>query len=160
MYLELIKYRQLIFFIERLTEMGAWVCDIPSLGFGFWRLINLIPNYSSGVGNPLLTLGRELYNSVFFRAPCWYIDPTAMPREAVTPIAIGRYSRLMHCRRDDIPAWRPNKLTSFSVSSLDLTIYHDFISVSTSCSIPVWRQFNTNGFCNSESCRWIPSFLR
>ena len=112
----------------------------------------------------------------FFRAPRWYIGPTAMPRAAVTPIAIGcdshpRHSRSRrdvmrlsnkrspylfgvatanrtkvttpnkygteiiarmsdweNCRRDDIPAWRPNKITLLSLLPLDLTMYHRFIS--------------------------------
>ena len=71
----------------------------------------------------------------FLRAPCWYIGPTAMPRAAVTPIApersegaIGCDSRPRHCRRDDIPAWRPNKITLLSLLPLDLTMYHRFIS--------------------------------
>ena len=69
------------------------------------------------------------------RAPRWYIGPTAMPRAAVTPIApersegaIGCDSRPRHCRRDDIPAWRPNKITLLSLLPLDLTMYHHFIS--------------------------------
>ena len=71
----------------------------------------------------------------FLRAPRWYIGPTAMPRAAVTPIApersegaIGCDSRPRHCRRDDIPAWRPNKITLLSLLPLDLTMYHRFIS--------------------------------
>ena len=32
--------------------------------------------------------GYYLYNSVIFRAPRWYIGPTAMPRAAVTPMAL------------------------------------------------------------------------
>ena len=71
----------------------------------------------------------------FLRAPRWYIGPTAMPRAAVTPIApersegaIGCDSRPRHCRRDDIPAWRPNKITLLSLLPRDLTMYHRFIS--------------------------------
>ena len=71
----------------------------------------------------------------FFRVPRWYIGPTAMPRAAVTPIApernegaIGCDSRPKHCRRDDIPAWRPNKITLLSLLPLDLTMYNCFIS--------------------------------
>ena len=71
----------------------------------------------------------------FLRAPCWYIGPTAMPRAAVTPIApersegaIGCDSRPRHCRRDDIPAWRLNKITLLALLPLDLTMYYHFIS--------------------------------
>ena len=71
----------------------------------------------------------------FLRAPRWYIGPTAMPRAAVTPIApersegaIGCDSRPRHCRRDDIPAWRPNKITLLALLPLDLTMYYHFIS--------------------------------
>ena len=78
----------------------------------------------------------NIYTIVWFlRAPRWYIGPTAMPRAAVTPIApersegaIGCDSRPRHCRRDDIPAWRPNKITLLTLLPLDLTMYHRFIS--------------------------------
>ena len=68
----------------------------------------------------------------FLRAPRWYISPTAMPRAAVAPEwsegAIGCDSRLRHYRRDDILAWRPNKITLLALLPLDLTMYYHFIS--------------------------------
>ena len=84
----------------------------------------------------LRSLSMTSLNSVWFlRAPRWYIGPTAMPRAAVTPIApersecaIGCDSRPRHCRRDDIPAWRPNKITLISLLTLDLTMYNCLIS--------------------------------
>ena len=53
------------------------------------------------------------YNSVIFRAPLWYIGCDSHPR---------------HCSRDDIPAWPPNKISLLSLLTLDLTMYHRFIS--------------------------------
>ena len=79
----------------------------------------------------------------FLRAPRWYIGPTAMPRAAVTPIApersegaIGCDSRPRHCRRDDILAWRPNKITLLALLPLDLTMYYHFISFFACGSVP------------------------
>ena len=42
--------------------------------------------------------------------------------------AIGCDSRPRHCRRDDIPAWRPNKITLLSLIPLNLAMYNRFIS--------------------------------
>ena len=70
------------------------------------------------------------------RAQRWYIGPTAMPRAAVTPIAIGCDSRPRHCKRDNIPAWRPNKITLLSLSPLDLTMHLRFISFFPCGSVP------------------------
>ena len=85
----------------------------------------------------------------FLRAPRWYIGPTAMPRAAVTPIApersegaIGCDSRPRHCRRDDIPAWRPNKITLLSLLPLDLMMYHRFISFMCAVQSREGRWFN------------------
>ena len=85
----------------------------------------------------------------FFRAPCWYIGPTAMPRAAVTPIApersegaIGCDNRPRHCRRDDIPVWGPNKITLLSLSPLDLTMYHRSISFLRAVQSRDEREFN------------------
>ena len=85
---------------------------------------------------PIMHSYDNIYTIVWFlRAPRWYIGPTAMPRAAVTPIApersegaIGCDSRPRHCRRDDIPAWRPNKITLLALLPLDLTMYYHFIS--------------------------------
>ena len=66
----------------------------------------------------------------FLRAPRWYMGPTAMPRAAVTlrSGAIGCDSHPWHCRRDDMPAWRPNKIMLLSLLPLNLAMYHRFIS--------------------------------
>ena len=85
----------------------------------------------------------------FLRAPRWYIGPTAMPRAAVTPIApersegaIGCDSRPRHCKRDDIPAWRPNKITLLALLPLDLIMYYHFISFLRAVQSRVGHSFN------------------
>ena len=61
---------------------------------------------------------QNIYTIVwFFRALRWYIGPPA-----IRSGAIGCDSRPAHCRRDDIPAWRPNKITLLSLLPLDLTM--------------------------------------
>ena len=101
------------------------------------------------------------------RAPRWYIGPTAMPRAAVTPIApersegaIGCDSRPRHCRRDDIPAWRPNKITLLSLLPLDLMMYHRLISFMRAVQSREGCWFNPRSVCKSRWCRQILSRLR
>ena len=103
----------------------------------------------------------------FFRAPRWYIGPTAMPRAAVTPIApersegaIGCDSRPRHCRRDDIPAWRPNKITLLSLLPLDLTMYHHFISFLCAVQSREGVTLIPDAVCKSRWCRQILSLAR
>ena len=103
----------------------------------------------------------------FFRAPRWYIGPTAMPRAAVTPIApersecaIGCGSRPRHCRRDDIPAWRPNKITLLSLLPLVLTMYRRFISFLCAVHSREGRWLNPDTVCKSRWCRQILSRMR
>ena len=99
------------------------------------RIYNALSSdgYSTGNAPPS---GNNYTIVWFLRALHWYIGPTAMPRAAVTPIApersegaIGCDSRPRHCRGDDIPAWRPNKIMLLSLLPLDLTMHHHFISL-------------------------------
>ena len=117
----------------------------------FWNqvmlLMYILHTYAMSSGLLLVTYN---YTIVWFlRAPRWYIGPTAMPRAAVTPIApersegaIGCDSRPRHCRRDDIPAWRPNKITLLSLLPLDLMMYHRFISFMCAVQSREGRWFN------------------
>ena len=93
-------------------------------------------------------VSHHLYKSVIFWAPRWYIGPTLMPRVDITPIvpslrsgAIGCDSRPRHCRGDEIPAWRPNKVVLLSLLPLNPTMYRRFI-IFTCCSVPWGRQFS------------------
>ena len=90
-----------------------------------------------------------------------------MPRGAVTPIvpersegAIGCDSRPRHCRRDDIPAWHPNKITLLSLLPLDLTMYHCFISFLRAVQSCRGVNFILDTICNSRWCRQILPRLR
>ena len=135
-YLEMIsRYQEMISRypeINRITDIRKWFPDIgksntfPDIGKSIPDIRKSFPD-----------IGKLIIYTIvwFFRAPRWYIGPTAMPRAAVTPIApernegtIGCDSRPRHCRRDNIPAWRPNKITLLSLLQLDLTMYHHFIS--------------------------------
>ena len=86
-----------------------------------------------------------------------------MPRAAVTPIApersegaIGCDSRPRHCKRDDIPAWRPNKITLLSLLPLDLTMYRRFISFLCAVQSREGRKFKPDTVCKS---RWYRQIL-
>ena len=90
-----------------------------------------------------------------------------MPRAAVTPIApernegaIGCDSRARHCRRDDIPAWRPNKITLLSLLPHDLTMYRRFTSFLRAVQFREGRWFNPDTVCKSRWCRQILSRMR
>ena len=104
--------------------------QVYRLSSPFWRKYVVADTFSWEYLYP------DIYTIVWFlRAPRWYIGPTAMPRAAVTPIApersegaIGCDSRPRHCKRDDIPAWRPNKITLLALLPLDLIMYYHFIS--------------------------------
>ena len=115
------------------TFCGKW-----TLHYGYISSHGLVPHFI------------DIYTIVWFlRAPRWYIGPTAMPRAAVTPIApersegaIGCDSCPRHCRRDDIPAWGPNKITLLSLLPLDLMMYHRFISFMCAVQSREGRWFN------------------
>ena len=85
---------------------------------------------------PTSVIQHYLYNSVIFLGRhAGTSARLAMPRAAVTPIApersegtIGCDSRPRHCRRDNMPAWRPTKITLLSLLPLNLAMYHRFIS--------------------------------
>ena len=113
--------------------------------------------------DPDITITCDICTIVwFFRAPRWYIGPTAMPRAAVTPIApersegaIGCDSRPRHCRRDDIPAWRPNKITLLSLLPLDLTMYHRFISFLCAVQSREGVSLTPDTVCKSRLVGWL-----
>ena len=73
-------------------------------------------------------LMNYLYNSVIFEGATLVYRPDCNA-EGGCHAAIGCDSRPRHCRRDDIPAWRPNKITLLSLLPLDLTMYHRYISL-------------------------------
>ena len=72
-----------------------------------------------------------------FTVLLWYIN------------TIGCDSRQRHCRRDDIAAWRPNKIMLLSLLPLDLTMYHCFISFFRAVQSREGRQFNP------RYCLWV-----
>ena len=116
----------------------------------YLNIIHCIPQNDMTLINYHPIWQYYIYTIVWFlRAPRWYIGPTAMPRAAVTPIApersegaIGCDSRPRHCRRDDIPAWRPNKITLLSLLPLDLMMYHRFVSFIRAVQSREGRWFN------------------
>ena len=131
------------------------------------------PNQTRATGTSAFRGYRHLITYIiytivwFLRAPRWYIGPTAMPRAAVTPTApewsegaIGCDSHPRHCRRDDIPAWRPNKITLLSLLPLDLTMYHRFISFLRAVQSRDGRWLIPDAVYKSGSCRQILSRLR
>ena len=65
-----------------------------------------------------------------------------------------------HCRRDDIRAWRPNKITLSSLLPLDLTTHHRFISFLRAVQSHEGRWLIPDTVCKSRSCRQILSRLR
>ena len=83
-----------------------------------------------------------------------------MPRSAVTPMAIGCDTRPRHCRRDDIPAWHPNKIILLSLLPLDLTTYHHFIRFCMHFSLAKGVNLIPDTVCKSQWCRQILSRLR
>ena len=92
-----------------------------------------------------------------FMAPRWYIGPTAMPREAVTPIAPERIEDATGCDShpmDDIPAWRTNTTTLLAClwrlafvlnNTLILGIWCSTIPHLPGCFCP-WTFFQNIGF--------------
>ena len=94
-------------------------------------------------------------------APRWYIDPTAMLRAAVKPIAKrGRYWSWQSpgaLQEGNIPVWHRNNITLLSLLRHDFTTYLRFISFLRYVPSHDGVNWISIVLCKSGTCRRIPS---